>query len=105
MTMRIIERFEGGIRIEAGFADLPDDAPRPEAPTSSPEAPEEATLTATDHALAIAVLTGKITVVIVATWLLLGAAVAILWTAGRTTLSDPCFTDTMRLARCSALAQ
>jgi hypothetical protein len=76
----------------------PNDADLPEARTSRPDTPM-------DHALAIAVLTGKIAVVVVATWLLLGAAVAILWTAGRTTLSDPCQTDTMRLHHCSAAGQ
>jgi hypothetical protein len=90
--LRIIERLDGDIRVEAGFDDLPDEAPRP-------EAPEEATLTATDHALAIAVLTGKITAVVVATWLVLAAA-AFLLIYGRGG-SDPC--DSMRLS-CSEAA-
>jgi hypothetical protein len=79
---------------------------RPDAPTSSPaapdlsrpKAPEEATLTATDHALAIAVLTGKIAAVVISVWLVLGAAAFLLMPRGG---SDPC--DSMRLS-CSAPA-
>jgi hypothetical protein len=51
--LRIIERYEAdGRRIECGFADLPDDAGRPEAP---------ATLTATDHAIGFAAVAAMVT--------------------------------------------
>jgi hypothetical protein len=93
--LRIIERYEvDGRRVECGFDDIPDDAERPDAPR----------LTLVEHASAIAVLTGKIAAVVVATWLLPGAAVAILWLPHGG--SDPCVgIDTMRLQRCSAAGQ
>jgi hypothetical protein len=60
MTMRLIERYESdGTRVEAGFFD---DAPRPEAPTISPEAPR---LTIVDHAIVAAAAAAMIVGVVV----------------------------------------
>jgi hypothetical protein len=100
--LRLIERIDAeGLRVESGFVD---DAYRPKAPTSSPDAPEEATLTPMEHVVAIASLAGKIAVVVISTWLVLAIAAAIVWLPQGG--SDPCVgIDTMRLQHCSAAGQ
>jgi hypothetical protein len=65
--------------------------PNAEAPTDRPEAP-------VDTLGAIPVIAA----VVVATWLVLGAAAFVVMPRGG---SDPCQTDTMRLARCAASGQ
>ena len=93
--MKVLERFEDvdgvPVRVEGGFFD---EAPRPEAPE------EPAPLTRMDHVVGFVALVGAITGIILVVWLFVAvAAAAIIWTGDG---SDPCFTDTTRLLRCSA---
>jgi hypothetical protein len=88
MTLKINEFYLAGL--EAEFRE--DDSALPEAPMSRPDAP-------VDTLGAIPMLA----VVVIATWLVLGAAAFVVMDRSG---SDPCVgIDTMRLQHCSAVAQ